>query len=239
MNKKLLEIRYSKIFDWIGVDGLRLIAIVIVAALMSIIGLSLERLDSNIFWLYIYTLGLIGVIFFALLYILGRYEKRLWPSTELLTSQAQVEAALTDACNSAQEFIVVMGARARGIYYLKALTEAVNTRNIEYYRVVPGSKIDHTVHTHLEAILPNLYSHIGQDPKSRETTFASESVVIVTFASPEETNTFWATKTENPKLARDYKEFVLKTFMDMPTDNKISEESQLRDLCADCSSEEH
>ena len=68
-------------------DGLRLLAILAVAALVSIVGLSIERIGGNVFWLYIFTLSLIGIVFFGTLYVLGRYERRIWPSTELLTSQ--------------------------------------------------------------------------------------------------------------------------------------------------------
>ena len=224
-----------RLHPWIGVDGLRLLAILAVAALVSIVGLSIERIGGNVFWLYIFTLSLIGIVFFGTLYVLGRYERRIWPSTELLTSQPLVEAALTDACNSANRFIVVMGARARGADYLQALTRAVSQRNVEYYRIVPGSKIDHAVHSHLEEVLPFEQANIGQDPKSRETTFANENVIIVTFASPGESDTYWATKTANPTLARDYKEFVIKMFLNLSTRRRITQPSQLTRLCAECS----
>lgn len=218
--------------------------IVSLAVSLIVSVLDFSGLISGVIWLEsrIPTMTLLAVAM-ILLFLLIEHKTKL-ENIERLLVERRIEylsnnyivvAALEETATNATRFIYALGGKSEATTYLARLQARVLANEVEYYRVVAGDHITHTLHMHLDALLDCENAHLAWTESEKFGGFVvSDHDVLVLLASPRP-DFFSAIRMRDQDSLWLYHDWFLRILNES---HKISSRDIIRALCEKCAPKE-
>jgi hypothetical protein len=153
---------------------------------------------------------------------------------EYIADEDSVKRALVEAIDEAKDFVFATGGRARDVDYLDALSRKVSGGETIHCRVILGDHIHHVLHQHLAVLLtrPGASVHVGHlREEAAGNMLVTDDRVMYYLPSPSSKGLERVLMVQDARLASRYRTYIMQLYAHS---RKITEESQLRELCLEC-----
>jgi len=152
--------------------------------------------------------------------------------TQYLEESSTVVGELVRIVRHADETVMSLGSKSTASEYLRAIKEAIQQRDVFYYRLISGTHITHELHEHLSSVVHSANVQIAWTPKEKFGNLTvTEQQCILVFPAPYE-NQFSGLRLPGETNSRRYIQYFLEAFSkSLP----VRTDRSLEVMCEKCS----
>ena len=148
-----------------------------------------------------------------------------------LEDMKSVGIALEKLARQADESIMALGSRSRGVKYLENIENAVANRNVIYYRLIDGAEITHELCVHLKKVIHSANVQIAWTHKEKFGNLTvSDKDCVIAFPAPYK-NQLSGLQLPGETNSRRYSQYFLEAFSKSIL---IRTEKGIESLCEKC-----